>query len=302
MIMPATALLFSFGVAGLLPTAMPTRSVGIELVRALPIATITTQSQRENTPATALRFIVDTGAGMTVIDEPLIESFGLKVVGEMEAIGTGGSVTTKRIESVTLDLLREKISVPAIGTPIGGIGKLMSTRIDGILGYDYFVDRIVRIDYQTRELAHLPLNWEPNLSKYARLPIELRGRRPFVKATIILDSGSEIEHSMLLDTGANEPLSLPQSLAEEKEMPLEDSGWVGGVGGMRKGKKSKIKGVKFDTETIALNSVGIDPNTRAFRGGRHEPGNIGSGLFEGRELVVDYAHRAVYVSRKPATR
>lgn len=298
MIMPATALLFSFGVAGLLPSSPPARSVGIELVRSLPIATINTQSLKENASSSALRFIVDTGAGMTVLDDSLIETLGLKVVGEMEAIGTGGSVTTKRIESVTFDLLREKISVPAIGTPIGGIGKLMATRIDGILGYDYFVDRIVRIDYKTKELGHLPLNWEPNLSKYARLPIDIRGRRPYVRATIILDSGGEVEHSMLLDTGANEPMSLPESLAQEKEMPMEDSGWVGGVGGMRKGKKSKIKGVKFDTETIALNSVGIDPTTRAPRGGRHEPGNIGSGLFEGREVIVDYSHRAVYVSRK----
>jgi len=298
MIAPATALLMSLGLNGVLPVAVPARSVGIELVRALPIATINTQSLKENTGPSALRFIVDTGAGMTVIDDSLIETLGLKVVGEMEAIGTGGSVTTKRIEAVTLDLLREKISVPAIGTPIGGIGKLMSTRIDGILGYDYFVDRIVRIDYKTKELGHLPLNWEPNLSKYARLPIDLRGRRPFVKATVILESGEEVEHSMLLDTGANEPMSLPQSLAEERNMPLEDSGWVGGVGGMRKGKKSKIKGVRFDTETIELNQVGIDPTTRALRGGRHEPGNIGSGLFEGRELIVDYSHRAVYVSRK----
>lgn len=298
MIAPATALLMSLGLTGVLPVAVPARSVGIELVRALPIATINTQSLKENTGPSALRFIVDTGAGMTVIDDSLIETLGLKVVGEMEAIGTGGSVTTKRIESVTLDLLREKISVPAIGTPIGGIGKLMSTRIDGILGYDYFVDRIVRIDYKTKELGHLPLKWEPNLSKYARLPIDLRGRRPYVKATVILESGEEVEHSMLLDTGANEPMSLPQSLAEERNMPLEDSGWVGGVGGMRKGKKSKIKGVRFDTETIELNQVGIDPTTRALRGGRHEPGNIGSGLFEGRELIVDYSHRAVYVSRK----
>ncbi len=274
------------------------RTVGIELVRSLPIATINTQNLKENAAPASLRFIVDTGAGMTVVDDSFIESLGLKVVGELEAIGTGGSVTTKRIESVTLDLMKEKISVPAIGTPIGGIGKLMATRIDGILGYDYFVDRIVRIDYKTKELGHLPIQWEPNLSKYARLPIDIRGRRPFVRATIILESGAEMEHSMLLDTGANESMSLPESLAEEKSMPLEESGWVGGVGGMRKGKKSRIKGVRFDTETIELKSVGIDPTTRAARNGRHEPGNIGSGLFADRELIVDYAHRAVYVSRK----
>ncbi len=238
--------------------------------------------------------IVDTGAGRTVIDDKWADKLGLSESGSITASGTGGDVKARNLRGFTVQLGSESIMVPSMAIPISAISVALGSRIDGILGYEFFLGRVIEIDYAAKKLrAFASKTYKPEPEFYP-VPISVEGGRPLVTVDIELIGGKAAQGTFLFDTGANDSVSLSEAFANTHMLELRAGRMTGGVGGMRTSKQTQIRGIRLGNAKFDLKTVSVDPSNRIGRNGL-----VGSGLLLGRRVVIDYDHHRIHLSQNP---
>ena len=167
---------------------------------------------------------------------------------------------------------------------------MLDTKVDGILGYEFFVGRIVEIDYAKKEIGILPMFTLDD--GFISCDLTFDGMRPFLRAEVELPDGTLKSGKFLLDTGANDALSVGESFAKIYKLTVETGRPTGGVGGIRLGKSTAIKSLRIGPLSFDVRKPAVQPS-RADEG----DGLIGSGLLRGRRLVIDYDRKKAYISR-----
>jgi predicted aspartyl protease len=145
-----------------------------------------------------MNFLLDTGAVPSVLSQRAAARMGVR--------GVMGSLTVLNQESqseyVTVDEVRlgwiHAARLPMVVVDLAHLEQRLGTRIDAIIGLDFFAGQDISIDYQHRKITR-------GLSGQARhaVPVEVYsvGGAPYWVLPISLD-GKAIR--VLLDTGAND--------------------------------------------------------------------------------------------------
>ena len=241
-----------------------------------------------------LGFVLDTGAGATVLSTGTAGDLGLPARGRMEARGAGGSeeaafvdVESLRLPGVELrDQVVVTVSLDALETALG-------ERVDGLLGYDFLSRFAVEIDYSRRRLAlHAPGTYEPPEGA-ASVPLRIESNVPRVEGSIEeFPAGS-----FLLDTGNNQALLVHSPFVKEHslEQRFRERELVTGIGGAESFHRGTLEtvtvgGASFHDVPALLSTsrVGI-----AAMGGAI--GNLGSGLFSKCVLAFDYGAGSAWI-------
>lgn len=238
-----------------------------------------------------LRFIVDTGAGRSVVDAKAAERLKLTVGGTIDAQGSGGSAQARTFTNFEVWIGGERAPLPAIGLDLSPIASMIGSPFEGILGYEFFKGRIVEIDYASKRLRVSGRQGFAAPDGYAQLPLTLDGGRPFVKASIGLPGGRVVEGVFMFDTGANQAASLSDQFAKTHQLETRESSTrLAGVGGARAALQAQLAYVEAGGLRFAVNSAMVSDGA-----GRRD-GLLGSGLLQGRRLVVDYDGGRLYIS------
>lgn len=110
-------------------------AVGFELTPKEPLMLVETYVNDRG----PFQFVVDTGAGQTVIAQDLIERIGIAIQDRKAGMGIGGSFELARatVDSVRLaDIV--VYSLPVITGPfLDAVGTSMGAKVDGIIGNDF---------------------------------------------------------------------------------------------------------------------------------------------------------------------
>jgi hypothetical protein len=94
------------------------------------------------------RFVLDTGAGPTMISPGLARELDIKREAAKKAVGAGGSVEVRFGTVRSLAVGGTRIEGLKVGImDLTGIGKAIETDIDGIIGYNFLNKFRVTIDY-----------------------------------------------------------------------------------------------------------------------------------------------------------
>ena len=100
------------------------------------------------------RFVLDTGASLTMLSHALGAKLGLAAGTAAEGTGAGGSieVSLHRIEQISVGAAHAADLEVAVGdlTPIDAV---IGEALDGILGYNFLSRFAVTIDYARRTVA-----------------------------------------------------------------------------------------------------------------------------------------------------
>jgi predicted aspartyl protease len=109
-----------------------------------------------------LKFLLDTGAGASVIDSMVLQSLGVSTNGNVAGEGVGGSV---QFSSATIPEIRiGDIALSNQDVVVTDLSFLATKlpRADGILGIDFFRRFVIRLDYASSEM----MVFDPSSFKY----------------------------------------------------------------------------------------------------------------------------------------
>lgn len=253
-------------------------------------------------------FIMDTGAGITIITDPsLIDSIG---VYKSRSITLGGLGTGNGGDAYVTSIL--KIDIPGLSSHNVqaallkhddlGLSNLAGVPIHGLLGYDFFSRLLVKVNFNDTTITVYRPNDQQRFKKWERIPITLEKNKPYLQAKVHLPDGSIANSKLIVDLGAGHPLSLENAsyVSRFQHAGAQSSlgnGFSGPIDGFV-GRINQIDLGRYDIKNLISSFPQADTANSAQTANRD--GNLGIGLLERFTVVFDYAGGAIYL--KPGKR
>ena len=98
-------------------------------------------------------FILDTGAGTSLLSSELGEKLGVKILGSKEGQSAGGAVSVSLAKLSSLAVASAKLDNVEVGVvDLSHIGKTVGAKIDGDLGYNFLKHFRITLDYRRSEI------------------------------------------------------------------------------------------------------------------------------------------------------
>jgi hypothetical protein len=233
-----------------------------------------------------------------LISKEQAEASGLELHGKVRVGGTGeGKEEGALVRGATLNLSGVDLFPEAtLALPQEFFHTLATSggrTMNGIFGYDLFSRFVVEIDY-ARQIINL---YEPKRYRYSGagevIPIELKGKKPYVNAAVMPLKGSPIQSNVHIDTGSSGALSLyklfvdANKLLESAEKTVDT--WPRGAGGETRAPVGRVK-------SLQLGRFMIDNPTTSFsltqgKARTDSAGRIGGELLRRFKVILDYSRQ-----------
>jgi predicted aspartyl protease len=158
-------------------------------------------------------FILDTGAGTSLLSTELAQQLNIKVLGTKEGQSAGGKVSVSLAKVESLALGQAKIEDVEVGiVDLGHIGKTIGTKIDGDVGYNFLKHFRVTIDYQTAEIRFDDPKRTENFGKPSKAEIPMRLASP-AKPLVLVDvyANGRGPFQFAIDTGTSTTAISPEA-------------------------------------------------------------------------------------------
>jgi hypothetical protein len=243
-------------------------------------------------------FLLDTGAGATVVSEALVRRAGLPTRGRLEGRGAGGSAPAAYVEIERLALPGVELEHQTlVALSLETISEMLDRPIEGILGYDFLSRFAVEIDYPQDLLGIHPAGAYVPPEAAVRLPLRVESNVPRVEAVL----EEETRGSFLFDTGNNHGLLLHAPFVRERGLHERDGqpSSLAGIAGTESVSAIPIRSLKLGsleyhdlTALVSTAEQGVSAIGEAI-------GNIGGALFQDETIAIDYSEGALWIV--PAT-
>lgn len=239
-------------------------------------------------------FLLDTGSPVTALDRGLAEKLGLDIDSVGTASGAGGdSVPAGRVEGVAVRLGGEDAAPETVYVlPLDSLMSPAQDRtVDGVIGYPFFRDRVVGIDFPAGSLrVH-----HADRFRYAgpghRLAMSVREGWPVLEAVADLPELGPTPVELMVDLGSrgNVLFTTPFVRRFRLDQSLRDTARATlgmGLGGPARFLLARIDGLQ-------LGSLWIPDVVAGFSTGEALPfaqfeGVLGTGLLRRYRVVLDY--------------
>jgi hypothetical protein len=229
--------------------------------------------------AEPLNLLLDSGAGASVLSLRAARRLKLKLGPAESVLGVGSETVAYRLDPVCT--IAGTVALPAIplAADLSTADELCSRPVDGLIGVDFFKDRVVQIDYARHCLRLLGPRF-PATTAAERLPLKLQNGILCVPVRV----NDSRPRWTRFDTGCNDPLHwvIPRS-QEPAAHPGVSLGFVTNPN---------------DTAliTVALGSRSLDKVKASLHGRPLFPGEaglLGNGILSRFTVTVDWPHRQV---------
>jgi hypothetical protein len=246
-------------------------------------------------------FVLDTGAGITVITPELAARLGLSGGGSGRATGSGGTVAVRTLALADVrvgkaevhDVATAVIPLPLDLTYQGDYG-----RIDGVIGYSFLSHFAVTIDIKANRVTLSPPALYRPPPGASSVPADLRDDTPVVEAQV-----DGITGFFKLDTGDSGGMTIASPFAAAHRSRLRYSeaqpSLLEGVGGIEHAIDVRVSsftlgGSKFANvvATLSLATSGM------FGSGTKQAGTVGKDILRCFIFTVDYVRRHVYFTAR----
>lgn len=240
-----------------------------------------------------LTFLLDTGAEATVIASDRVKEAGLVDGARSSGTTQGGEIETQMFKGAPVragNLPLGKLNIAAVD--LSGLSAGTGRRIDGILGYEFFRDRVVRIDYAARTVSVLRKGTA--LGAGIRLPLIVRGNTPFIRAEM-RQGRNRAEGDMLLDTGAVGAVTVYSQFlkAHPKLRPARSVAITSGaiLPGQFVTAVGRLTGLRSGKLAVRSPVTNFSANADADDAAADEAGLIGGEVLSRYRLTLDYSGR-----------
>ena len=246
---------------------------------------------------TSTDMMLDSGAGVTTLDNDFARKIGLKAGMKITAQGAGGSERGELVKDVTIKAGNLKLSgVTVLILDLEPIEKAIGRPIPAVLGREVFMNSVIGLDFDRQTLTLSPAKGfvapagatEVKLTRDRfthYLPISVDGLPP-ARAAFDLGNGGALSVSKEYFDKTPRLARLPYAI-----------GLGGGVGGLHETRrvtlpKASLGGFTLDHVPADLGSV---------KGGPYAGGvNAGIQLFKPFKLTLDLGHDHLWLQRTGA--
>ena len=246
-------------------------------------------------------FILDTGVGLMLITDPkLVDSINIQNKHTLQIAGLGKGEDFEAYVTSPLNIGIQGLKSYDVGAAILkkdvlGLSNYAGTHIHGLLGYEFFSNLAVKIDFSDSTLTV----WQPKnmriFRKGVKIPISIEDRKPYLNAKIIFTNGTKVNNKLVLDLGAGHPLSL-ENIIKNHGLPDKFIAANLGVGltGPIDGFLSRVGELdigKFKIKNVITSFPVVSKNIPAVK----RDGNLGMGILQRFVVILDYPDSALYL-------
>jgi len=235
-------------------------------------------------------FLLDSGAAGIIIDPSVVDDQKLDLAGGHIGATVG---TFTESSAIVPAMAVGPLKMRSVVTRVVNVPFHLDdhTRIFGLLGFDFFADCVVHVDFEHGIVdAITPPAFKPPADAVA-VPIALDDRTPEVRARADAAFGR-----MVIDTGANRSI-LTTAFAARAAVASDSAGGVTrfrGVGGVGVGEAVSVK--QFDLGGIVVPDVVVDVSS-ADLGTEDVDATIGTDVSSAYDLYFDERSAMLYVRR-----
>src|SRR5271169_6350807 len=184
-------------------------------------------------------FLLDSGFEGSVLDSSTVRAVGLRSTKSHSESAPGGKVETASVSGVHRRVGGIALANDSLTTlDLSGFAPLLGHRLNGILGYDFFQQFVVVLDYQHQRLTLcVPKTFRaPGAHP---IPLSLESHQPYIDVQVEGTNGKSVHASIEVDTGKVDPFSLNASFARRNGLLANPSALLA------------LKGISLGGETQA---------------------------------------------------
>ena len=231
-------------------------------------------------------FLLDTGAGDTVIDSHFAAQARVKLGDPLTLRGGGGARDARRGETTSLRLSGGQAGLlNPIVADLSPASRAMGQRLDGILGDDFLRRFVLELDYRQRRVALRPPATIAPPADAQRIRF---ARTPFVPARV--SRGRRVVTAQFqIDTGSNTALEFWRPFARASFPDAHGYEAQGlGVAGGTLGRRTRIDLLEVAGRRIADVEANLDDDTRPDDADSRYGGAIGGPAWAGLAIFLDF--------------
>jgi hypothetical protein len=249
-----------------------------------------------------LRFILDTGDKVAIVDLNRAQSLGLTLQNEVRVGGAGaGTLKGSQVKDASLTVLGVEGNVQpvAMALPLDILKPNFGQEIDGIIGGDFIKQFVVEIDYPARLLRLHDKDKFTYSGPGEIIPIRLNGLGyPVVEGEVTAAGPPAVKAEFLLDIGSGGSLALHTPFVEQQHLPAPDQKTIraiggGGAGGKVTGKIGRIAELKIGTFQIQNPATLFSEDRAGAFATSQLQGNIGAQILTKFKVFLDYSRNRI---------
>jgi len=236
-------------------------------------------------------FILDTGAGTSLISSQLASELQVKKLGSKEGQGAAGkiSVSLATVESLAVgDMQLKNVDVGIVD--LGQIGAAVGVKIDGDIGYNFLKSFRVSLDYRDSVIRlDDPKRVEPFAGNAkTEVPIRLANpAKPLILVNVHINGRGPFEFA--IDTGTSTSAITPE-LATELDLATSEIPPMSGGGDQIRASASTLQsfqlgGAKIDNMAVVVADFF---NMLSAAIGAKLDGIVGYNFLRNYKVVIDY--------------
>jgi hypothetical protein len=239
-----------------------------------------------------LNLVFDLGANITVINKTKMEAKNVNIKFDTLVFNGGGNGASKESKSFNnLVTIGKQVYT---GKDVLGISYPESEILDGLIGWNFFEDKIVEIDFESKELL-ISDNLPDYYVRYSKTKLKFISGLPYIK-TILSKGKKKVKIWSMLDSGYNSTLKVYYNTVIENK-PLSEYQIIGestGFGTDGTVVKSdyvlipriEIGGFEIYNMPADLVKTKVDSNIPALFGGN---------LLKRFHIILDFKNKEVYL-------
>jgi hypothetical protein len=247
-----------------------------------------------------LKFMFDTGAGISILSARRAAELKLKSVDSVKATGVGGSLEGSLATGVSLSVpgvavLNQRLALLPLDVPF-----CEGKDIEGIIGYDFIREFVVEINYETRTLS---LFGPPKYQYKGHgevLPLIIKGT-PRVHALIAVPGKPAIEGLFEIDTGSDGVLIINSPFVNRQKLVSALTAQVAnierGLGGESKRIDARLGYIQLGSFKINAPIVGLSIDTVGSMAAEDNDGPIGNEILRRFKVTIDYSRQHMMLER-----
>ncbi|MDT7781072.1 MAG: hypothetical protein QOC99_3584 [Acidobacteriota bacterium] len=253
-----------------------------------------------------LWFILDTGASGTLINTSRVKGLSLKYLATAKMTGMGGIAKGEYLGGANfrlpgVEVFDRKIVSISIDPMLSRVGRV----VDGVIGYDFFKEFVVEIDYVAKTINL----YDPRAYTYKGtgevIPFRLRGGTPFTRVKLELAGRDAIEGEFEIDTGSDGALSINGPFAEAhkllKSIAHKSATLTGaGAGGESPYISARLGSMQVGRFRFENPVVSLSQDTKGAGASTVSAGQLGTEIFRRFRVILDYSRAQMILEPNPS--